>query len=145
GRKTGGENLGDINGVPALFVNFHGGEKVFGDIVLDHATDLVEGCAPDGDIDATDEGWVIFVFALHDGAEEKFLLFPGRGGDDVILGVGIELGGLDKGDGRIGEVWNSFIEKICFGDHVSIKNDDDVAVGLAQGIVDVSGFGAPCC
>ncbi len=104
---------------------------------------IFEGCAPYHRRAAAPERAVAGVLARLNDAEEQRLLVPAAcapGVLDRILVVEL-LGHLDQRQLFVLEVTQRALQVFRLRHHVGVEHDDEITVGLLQGVVDVARFG----
>src|SRR3989344_5279041 len=76
-RQSLGKNLRHVGRLPSFFLYHHGSQKIFNDIVLSHASDLLQCFPPYDHVGPAHKNGVRTVLAPADGSEEYRLLLPG--------------------------------------------------------------------
>ena len=90
---------------------------------------------------AAPEGPVVAVLAGHDHLEEHALVVAA--GLEVLEGVVVAevMGCLDQRHRRVVEVADGGVEDVGLGDVVGVEDQDQLAAGVVEGVVDVAGLG----
>ena len=130
-----------VAGVPALSVQPDGGVEVLGHRLCGDPTDPFQGLAADDGGGTAPEGPVVTVLARHDHLEEHALIVAA--GLEVLERVLVAevVGRLDQRHRVVLEVADRGVEDVGLRDVVGVEDEDQLPVGVAQGVVDVAGLG----
>ena len=130
-----------VAGVPALAVEPDGGVEVLGHRLGGDPADPLQRLAADDGGGPAPEGPVVAVLARHDHLEEHALIVAARLEMLERVVVAEVVGRLDQRHRRIVEVADGGVEDVGLRDVVGVEDQDQLTVGVAEGVVDVAGLG----
>ncbi len=138
GSEAARQHVRHVRRAPALLVEVDRELEVLGQRVRGEPADALERLAAEQHVGAAAEDGVEPVLAAGDGSEEQRLLRPGRGGDAIVLGVGVVLRRLDERDLGVVHPPERGLEEARVRHVVGVEHGDERGVGLRQGVVDVA-------